>query len=183
MAELTPHLPRLREAGGASQIASTGIKGTRFAVWAPNAELPSASWVTSTTGSARRQPLTPRWDQSGIWELFVPGVGPGARLQVHVRLAHAGFRRREERSVRLSAASPRRVPHRSSGNCLRLEANIEWLRNRGRVNALDAPWSIYEVHLGSWRRVPEDGNRSLNYRELAPQAGRLRARWASRTSS
>jgi 1,4-alpha-glucan branching enzyme len=45
--------------------------------------------------------------------------------------------------------------------------DLEWQRNCSRVNALDAPWSIYEVHLGSWKRVPEDGNRSLNYREIA----------------
>jgi 1,4-alpha-glucan branching enzyme len=175
MPELTAHDIYLFKEGaffrayeklGAHPQIVGGRAGTQFAVWAPNAE------AVSVVGDfndwdRQRHALMPRWDQSGIWELFVPDVGAGAVYKYHVRSRDNAY------SVDKSDPFAFRceVPPRTASVVWELSYQwheLEWLRNRTRLNALDAPWSIYEVHLGSWRRVAEEGNRSLSYRELAP---------------
>jgi len=158
---------RAYEKLGAHPMELDGRRGTRFALWAPNAQ--SVHVMGDFNGWNRdSHALKPRWDESGIWELFVPDVGVGACYKYHIRSRVGGYRVDKADPFALRTEMPPRTA--SIVADLSYSWNdLEWLRNRSRANALDAPWSIYEVHLGSWRRVPEDNNRSLNYRELAPQ--------------
>ncbi|MGH8208732.1 MAG: 1,4-alpha-glucan branching enzyme, partial [Steroidobacteraceae bacterium] len=146
-----------------------GEQGTHFAVWAPNAA--SVSVVGDFNGwNPVSHALEPRSDSSGIWAGFVPGVRPGALYKYHIISRHAGY------SVDKSDpfACYCEVPPRTAAVVWDLSyewGDEEWMKTRSRANALDAPISIYEIHLGSWRRVPEEHNRSLTYRELAHAVG------------
>ncbi len=150
---------------GAHPATLAGRRGTRFALWAPNAE--AVSVVGDFNGwTPERDSLEPRWDESGIWEGFIPEVGPGALYKYHIRSRLAGYR--VDKSDPFAFRSE--LPPRTASVVWSLDyewSDLAWQRDRARINALDAPWSIYEVHLGSWRRVPEEGNRPLTYRELA----------------
>src|SRR5262249_55869151 len=112
-------------------------------------------------------PLYPR-EQSGIWEGFVPGVGPGAAYKYHVVSRYHGHR-----ADKLDPfAFYQEVPPRTAAIVWDLSYewhDHDWMRQRGHHNALVAPWPIYEVPLGSWRRVPEEGDRFLSYREVGPR--------------
>jgi 1,4-alpha-glucan branching enzyme len=140
--------------------------GVYFAVWAPNAE--RVSVIGDFNGwDPTAHPLQPR-EQSGIWEGFVPGVAPGAIYKYHLVSRYHGYR--------VDKADPfafyAEVPPRTASVVWDLAyewGDSAWLAERRRRNALDAPIAIYEVHLGSWMRVPEEGNRPLTYRELAPR--------------
>jgi 1,4-alpha-glucan branching enzyme len=144
-------------------------KGTHFGVWAPNAA--SVSVVGDFNGwNPASHLLEPRGDSSGIWEGFVPGVSPGAVYKYHIVSRHEGYS--------VDKADPfafyAELPPRTASVVWDLSyewGDDEWMKTRARANALDAPMSIYEVHLGSWRRVPEEHNRSLTYRELAHSLG------------
>jgi 1,4-alpha-glucan branching enzyme len=105
---------------------------------------------------------------SGIWEGFIPGAGIGELYKFHIRSRHHGAELiKTDPFARLNE-----IPPKSASVIWTLDYTWQddgWMRNRSRHNALDAPISIYEVHLGSWMRVPGDGNRSLSYREAAPK--------------
>ncbi|HTW39162.1 MAG TPA: 1,4-alpha-glucan branching protein GlgB [Steroidobacteraceae bacterium] len=158
-------LYRAYETLGAHPTVVDGRPGTHFAVWAPNAE--RVSVVGDFNGwNPEHAPLEARWDQSGIWEGFVPEVGAGALYKYHIRSRLGGYRVAKSDPFAFRCETPPRTA--SIVADLGYEWNdLEWQRNRSRLNALDSPWSVYEVHLGSWRRVPEEHNRPLNYRELA----------------
>ncbi len=145
--------------------APDGREGTHFAVWAPNAA--SVSVIGDFNGwDAARHPLAARWDGSGIWEGFIPGVTKGALYKYSVAATDGS---RAEKADPLGIYSE--PPPRSASVVWDLDyrwCDADWMARRGQANALSAPLSIYEVHLGSWRRVPEEGNRSLTYREMAP---------------
>jgi 1,4-alpha-glucan branching enzyme len=140
--------------------------GTYFAVWAPNADHVSVigdfnGWDKTVNG------LFPR-EQSGIWEGFIPGVRQGAVYKYYVqsRVTHAGADKADPFAA-YSEAPPRQA---SIVWDLSYQWGDEsWMANRKRVNSREAPWSVYEMHLGSWMRVPEEQNRFLTYRELAPR--------------
>jgi 1,4-alpha-glucan branching enzyme len=156
---------RLYNKLGAHIQTVDGKEGTSFAVWAPNAE--KVSVIGDFNGWDRRaNPLNVRWDGSGIWEAFVPGVGQGALYKYYVVSKH--------RKYRVDKGDPFaffwEIPPKTSPVVWGLDydwRDEEWMKNRHEANALGAPISIYEVHLGSWRRVPEEGNRFLSYREMA----------------
>jgi 1,4-alpha-glucan branching enzyme len=151
---------------GAHTTGAGAAVATQFAVWAPNAE--AVSVIGDFNGwRPGAHPLSARADSSGIWEGRLPGVGKGALYKYHVR---------SRRSTSAEKSDPyafyAEVPPRTASVVWELEypwQDQEWLTRRAAANALAAPWSIYEVHLGSWRRVPEDGNRPLSYREFAHQ--------------
>jgi 1,4-alpha-glucan branching enzyme len=143
---------------------ASGAAGTHFAVWAPNASAVSVigdfnGWVPD------EHALRPRADSSGIWEGELAGLGNGALYKYHVRSRLGGSGEKAD-PYAFYAEQPPRTASRIWDLGYEWH-DEEWLARRGAVNALAAPWSIYEVHLGSWRRVPEEGNRSLSYRELA----------------
>jgi len=157
---------RLYEKLGAHPMETDGVEGTYFAVWAPDAE--QVSFIGDFNGWDRdSHPLRPR-ARSGIWEGFIPGVGRGAIYKYHIASRHNGYR--------VDKADPfatmNETPPKTASLVWDLEyewKDGEWMAARGRRNPADAPVSTYEVHLGSWMRVPEEGNRPLTYRELAPR--------------
>ncbi len=155
---------RLYERLGAHLRTVDGKPGTNFAVWAPNAEkvFVKGNFNGWNAGS---HPLEPR-GESGIWEAFVPGVARGDAYKFHVASRHNNYRVDKADPFALHTETP---PHTAS-KVWDLQYPWEdtgWMSGRAARNSLDAPISIYEVHLGSWRRVPEDSNRSLTYREIA----------------
>jgi len=157
---------RLWEKLGAHVVRRGGIEGTHFAVWAPNAE--AVSVVCDLNGWDRNaNPLRAR-GSSGIWEGFMPGAGKGIAYKYFVRSRHRAYA--AEKADPFAAMAE--VPPRTASVIWDLAyewRDDEWMRARRRCNALDAPMAIYEVHLGSWRRDPEDPSRFLSYREIAPQ--------------
>lgn len=151
---------------GSHVMEVDGIGGTLFSVWAPNAK--SVSVIGDFNGwNAASHPLGVRWDGSGIWEGFVPGVGHG-NLYKYSIVSHAGDRVQEKGDP---FAFWWETPPRSASCVWNLDgfgwADEDWLASRAERNAIRAPQSIYEVHLGSWRHVAEEGGRSLSYHELA----------------
>jgi 1,4-alpha-glucan branching enzyme len=155
---------RLYDRLGAHPATVDGVRGTTFAVWAPNAE--AVSVMGDWNGwDKERNPLAPRAG-SGIWEGFVPGVGPGALYKYFLRSRQRGYAVDKADPLAFRAQLP---PDTASevADLRHTWGDGEWMARRAERVALGAPVSIYELHLGSWRRVPEDGNRSLSYRELA----------------
>src|SRR5579862_3633610 len=152
---------------GAHLTAVNNRRGTRFTVWAPDAA--QVSVVGDFNGWNRAShPMAPRDDDSGIWQLFIADVAAGARYKYHVRSRRNGYSVDKSDPYAFYTEPPPRTA--SIVADLHYEWNdAGWPQQRARINSLDAPWSIYEVHLGSWRRVPEEGNRSLTYREIAVQ--------------
>ncbi len=150
---------------GSHCLTIEGVSGTHFAVWAPN-----ASQVT-VMGDFNRwnresHPLKRRGDGSGIWEGWVPQVGEGSVYKYHIVSERGDYRVDKGDPYAFAWEAPPRTASRVW--TLDYEwGDGEWMRSRSRANAIDAPWSIYEVHLGSWGRVPEDGHRSFTYREMA----------------
>jgi len=138
--------------------------GTVFGVWAPNAEgvCVIGDFNDWKPGS---DPLQPVGD-TGIWETFVPGVGDGARYKFQVRSRYRGYVADKSDPFATRCEQP---PLTASvvWDLAYEWRDADWMEERGQRNALDAPMSIYEMHIGSWRRV-EDG-RSPTWRELAPQ--------------
>ncbi|NNN06359.1 MAG: 1,4-alpha-glucan branching protein GlgB, partial [Elusimicrobia bacterium] len=155
---------RLYDRLGAHLGEVDGKAGTFFAVWAPSAR--KVHVMGDFNGwSKSKHPLKPR-ASSGIWEGFVPGVAKGALYKYWI----AG-----PNGQKTEKADPQgfcqEEPPRTASVVWDLDyrwSDAEWMGARGARQGHDAPMSIYEVHLGSWRRVPEEGNRSLTYREAAP---------------
>jgi 1,4-alpha-glucan branching enzyme len=157
---------RLYTKMGAHPVIWQGHQGTCFRVWAPNA---SRVFVIGDFNNWKpnQHPLQRREDDSGIWEGFIEGIGQGTLYKYCIEPASGG--------PLLEKADPfaffSEKPPCSASVVWDLEypwQDHQWMEERRRHNALDAPWSIYEVHLGSWRRVPEEEHRFLTYRELAP---------------
>jgi 1,4-alpha-glucan branching enzyme len=152
---------------GAHVSERDGATGTQFAVWASNASQVS---VIGDFNRWRREqhPLQFR-GSSGIWEGFIPDIGPGALYKYAISSRNGNYR--VDKADPCGFAAEVR-PHTASKVWNRSTytwGDGNWLKERGCRRALGAPISIYEVHLGSWKRVPEEGNRWLSYRELAPQ--------------
>jgi 1,4-alpha-glucan branching enzyme len=150
---------------GAHIKERNGQRGVQFAVWAPNAKEVSVvgdfnNWNTSAN------PMEP--SSSGVWETFIPKIGRGEVYKYHVESQYHGYR--TDRADPYGFAAELRPD--TASRVWDLESyswqDGSWMASRAKYNALDAPISIYEVHLGSWRRVPEEGNRWLSYREIAP---------------
>ncbi|MDP2046395.1 MAG: alpha-amylase family glycosyl hydrolase, partial [Deltaproteobacteria bacterium] len=156
---------RLYHKLGAHGLKDQGATGTYFAVWAPDAE---QVWVTGDFNGWDKasHPLAHR-AQSGIWEGFIPGLGPGALYKYHVASKYGAYRVDKADPFAFAFEGPPRTASIVWGLDYAWEDG-DWMAQRFRANALDAPQSVYEVHLGSWRRVPEEGDRFLTYRELAP---------------
>ncbi|MDE3017550.1 MAG: 1,4-alpha-glucan branching protein GlgB [Nitrospirota bacterium] len=156
---------RAYEVMGAHLAAIDGVAGVRFAVWAPNAE--RVSVVGDFNGwDGRRHAMRSR-GQTGIWELFIPELAEGAAYKYEIRSrAHpAPFLKADPYAF---AAELRPKTASIVG---RVEGYVwgdgEWMAARTERNPLSEPLSVYEVHLGSWMRVPEEANRWLTYHELA----------------
>jgi 1,4-alpha-glucan branching enzyme len=140
---------------------------TEFAVWAPNAA--SVAVVGDFNGwDPRTHPMRQTSDASGIWYARVPQAKQGSTYKYHIVSKHAGYR--------VDKADPYafrcEMPPKTGSVVWDLDYewhDEEWMRTRGRHNALDAPHAVYEVHLGSWMRSPDHPERFLGYRDLAPR--------------
>jgi 1,4-alpha-glucan branching enzyme len=142
-----------------------GVAGTSFAVWAPNAR--SVSLVGDfNSWDGRLHPMR-SLGGSGIWELFVPGIGEGAKYKFEIRTRDNRLRLKADPVAFHAEVPPANasVVHRPKHEW----SDDEWLARRAESHALREPISIYEVHLGSWRRNPLEANRPLTYLELADE--------------
>ncbi len=151
---------------GAHLVTLEGTAGVRFAVWAPNARRVSVVGdFNAWDGRVHPMRLHP---SNGIWELFIPGLGIGALYKFEV-LA------KTEEPMALKA-DPYAFAFESASKPASVVADLAyewgdaaWMGERGKLHSPDAPLAIYEVHLGSWRRGGEHGERFLSYRELAQE--------------
>ncbi len=156
---------RLYRLLGAHLQQRDGVDGVHFAVWAPNARQVSVmgEW---NKWDAQSDYLAPRADSSGIWEGFVAGVRHGNAYKYRIVSRQDG--RDYTKADPFGAYSE--TPPATGSRVWDLDyswGDAQWMQSRSRASALDAPISIYEVHLGSWRRVAEERNRSMTYREMA----------------
>ncbi len=160
---------RLWEKLGAHLTTRDGVDGVAFAVWAPNAR--TVSVVGDFNGWDRRSPegqMTARGN-SGVWEGFVPGVQAGASYKFHIVSTQGDVALDKFDPFAVHAETP---PHTASKvwDLSYDWSDDDWMATRGAKQTLDAPMSIYELHLGSWRRVDQDGTpRAMTYREIAPE--------------
>lgn len=155
---------RLYDKFGSHSVENNGTNGVYFAVWAPFAKEVSVignfnNWHSET------HKLYPRWDESGIWEGFIPGLNWGNLYKYAIR---------SNRGVLLEKGDPfalsweQNVQASSIISTTWYEWNDKkWMANRWKKNNLEAPLSVYEMHLGSWMRGVDDPNRFFSYREIA----------------
>ncbi len=156
---------KLYERLGSHTRTIDGTEGTNFAVWAPDAQ--NVFVMGGFNGWNKGSHALYARGASGIWEGFIPHVRQGESYKYHVVSRYHGYEIDKADPFAFHAETP---PKTAS-----IVWNLDyewhdqrWMAERGHRNTLNAPVSIYEVHLGSWRRIPEDNNRSLSYREIAP---------------
>ena len=151
---------------GAHLVEIEGVKGTRFAVWAPNAKFVSV--IGDFNDWDRDSHPMRNHPEAGVWEVFVPAVGPRTLYKYFIRSRTNGYE--VEKADPYAFATEMRPSTASKvWNLSDYDwGDSEWMASRGPKSAHDAPISIYEVHLGSWMRVPDEGG-WLTYRDLAPR--------------
>jgi 1,4-alpha-glucan branching enzyme len=155
---------RLYRKLGSHPAEADGKPGTYFAVWAPNAE--EVSVLGDFNGwQAGKHRLTERGG-SGIWEGFLPGVVPGTLYKYFIRSHYGGNGMEKIDPLAFYFEIPPRTASIVWDPAYGWEDG-EWMRARAGTALHKEPVAIYELHLGSWRRVPDEGNRMLSYRELA----------------
>ncbi|MBE8724839.1 1,4-alpha-glucan branching protein GlgB [Flavobacterium hungaricum] len=154
---------RLYEKLGAHLIEVDGVKGVYFAVWAPTSNAVSVVGDFNYWVQGEHQ-LQVRWDSSGIWEGFIPNLDKGALYKYKIESKINGVVTEKADPFALYCEKP---PHTASvvWDLDYTWKDENWMVNRKDYNALDKPYSVYEVHLGSWKRA--DHNRFLSYLELA----------------
>ena len=156
---------RIYEKMGSHIIEVDGEWGTYFAVWAPNAQRVSLVGEFNHWND-KAHPLAPRWDGSGIWEGFIPGMGKGKLYKYFIQS-------RDGRQ--LEKGDPYalfwEIPPSTASITWEFDhqwKDQDWMAKRGGKQSLSSPFSIYEVHLGSWKKS-HGGSASLNYRQMAEQ--------------
>ena len=138
--------------------------GTQFAVWAPNAAQVAVIGDFNHWDPGAN-PM--RGSEAGIWSVKVPEAKQGSLYKFHVVSKDGNYRADKFDPYAFRAE----MPPRTGSVVWKLDyewGDGEWMKNRAKANALDAPWSVYELHLGSWRRDPSDPRRILSAREIAP---------------
>jgi 1,4-alpha-glucan branching enzyme len=163
MAEGTHHTQYERL--GAHEMTVEGIKGVFFAVWAPNAIRVSVIGDFNQW-DGRRHMMRVR-GSTGFWEIFLPGLREGTTYKFEVKSRYKGYlAQKADPYAFYSEVRPKSAS--VVWNLNKYEwSDGEWMQKRWEKNWFESPVSIYEVHLGSWRRVPEEGGRWLTYQELA----------------
>jgi 1,4-alpha-glucan branching enzyme len=151
---------------GAHPRVVDGVAGVSFAVWAPNAR--RASVVGDFCNWDGRIFPMRMLGASGVWELFIPEIGPGALYKFEL------VTREGELRVKTDPFAGKMEQHPGNASIVVAEdtyewADTTWMTERRTRDLVRSPMSIYEVHIGSWARVPEDEGRALSYREIAPR--------------
>ena len=156
---------RLYEKLGAHLTEVNGVKGVYFAVWAPSARSVSVVGDFNYWVQGEHQ-LNVRWDSSGIWEGFIPGIDKGTTYKYKIQSNNGGTITEKADPFALYCEHP---PHTASviWDLDYKWKDTQWMQIRKEKNALDKPFSVYEVHLGSWKRNAE--GKFLTYIELADQ--------------
>jgi len=155
---------RLYEKFGSHITNVDGINGTYFAVWAPSAKSVSVIGDFNFWIEGEHQ-LNVRWDGSGIWEGFIPFVGKGNLYKYKIHSHHNDAKTEKADPYARRCEHPPKTASIVWDDTYKWKDN-SWMKNRKKHNALDAPFSVYEVHLGSWKRKVEE-DRFLSYFELA----------------
>lgn len=155
---------KLYEKLGSHTITVDGVDGTYFAVWAPSAKQVCVIGDFNYWKQGDH-PLNVRWDESGIWEGFIPHIGHGNTYKYKIESNHNGI------STEKADPYARRNEHPPKTASIIWKDTYDWkdkawLKNRKKHNALDAPYAVYEVHLGSWKRDVAN-NKFLSYTELS----------------
>ncbi|KQC02825.1 glycogen branching protein [Pedobacter sp. Hv1] len=155
---------RLYEKMGAHLCTVNKSNGTYFAVWAPNAQQVAVMGNFNAWNRASH-PLNKRWDASGIWEGFIPHVGKGEVYKYYIK----GFDGSDLEKGDPYALRWEHPPQKASivWDTAYTWKDKAWLNKRPKLNALDQPMSVYELHLGSWQRDPSNPERVLSYGEIA----------------
>lgn len=147
---------------GAHIVMNQNVHGTYYAVWAPNAKFISV--IGNFNGWDRgSHPMSPRWDGSGIWELFIPHIGQGEAYKYFIE-SNTGYKVEKGDPYAIHWETPPRTAS------IVWDSEFKWNDDKwmkGRKDPLSRPISIYEIHIGSWRRKAEEEGRYLTYRELA----------------
>jgi 1,4-alpha-glucan branching enzyme len=155
---------RLYNKLGSHQVEHLGTTGTYFAVWAPNAKYVSV--VGNFNGWNRySHAMHVRWDGSGIWEVFLPNVTTGECYKYFIE-SNNGYEVEKGDPYAYSWETPP-LTATVTADISYAWKDDNWLEERRASNPLQKPLSIYEVHLGSWRRVVETEPRFMTYREMA----------------
>ena len=152
---------------GAHVMKHEGVDGTHFAVWAPNAR--RVSVVGNFNGWDGRCNAMRMRGQTGVWEIFIPGLGEGEPYKYELHDQSGNLLPQKSDPFGFGAEHPPKtasIVRSLSGHSWK---DDQWKTDRQHSQRIDQPISIYEVHLGSWRRVPDDGNRPLSYTEHAEQ--------------
>jgi 1,4-alpha-glucan branching enzyme len=155
---------KLYEKLGSHVVEHKGVVGTYFAVWAPNAQYVAV--IGNFNGWNRgSHSLNYRWDASGIWEGFIPNVGVGETYKYFIK-SSTGESLEKSDPFALRWELP---PHTASivADTFYEWKDLDWMTKRYQYTALDKPYSVYEMHLGSWARSPESPDQFLSYRQLA----------------
>ncbi len=155
---------RLYEKFGSHELVVDGETGVYFAVWAPNAK------SVSVTGNfnfwdKESHALYVRWDTSGIWEGFIPGLANGETYKYCIQASSGELLEKGDPFGFRWEVAPRTasIVHSTWYEW----TDHQWMKERGSRNRLDQPWSVYEIHLGSWARDPERPEALLGYRDIA----------------
>ena len=151
---------------GARTVERDGVAGVHFAVWAPNAQRVSVVGDFNRW-DGRTHPMR-RLGSSGLWEHFIPGLTHGALYKFEVRTRDGALLKKSDPYAQCCELPPRTASVVWSSTYE--WRDDDWMEARARSDGwFTRPMSVYEVHPGSWRRMPEEGNRWLTYRELAEQ--------------
>jgi 1,4-alpha-glucan branching enzyme len=155
---------KLYEKLGAHVITHKGVIGTYFAVWAPNAQYISVIgnfnyWDRGT------HPLNVRWDGSGIWEGFIPHVGSGETYKYYIKSTTGEDLEKSDPFALRWEVAPRTAS--IVVDTFYEWKDGDWMANRYAHNGLNRPYSVYEMHVGSWARSPESPEEFLTYDQLA----------------
>jgi 1,4-alpha-glucan branching enzyme len=152
---------------GAHVRTINGTDGVAFSVWAPNAA--GVSVVGDFNGWDGRIHMMRVLGSSGVWELFIPGLGPGQHYKFEIRTKDGNLLLKADPFANACEAPPKTASSIYASDYSFQDAS--WIQEREKRDSLRSPVAIYEMHLASWRHVPEEGDRPLTYRELAPRLG------------
>jgi 1,4-alpha-glucan branching enzyme len=152
---------------GAHVMTHEKVAGTHFAVWAPNARRVSVvgnfnDWDGRVNAMRKR-------GQTGVWEIFIPGIADGEAYKYELQDQHGNLLPQKADPFGFGSEHPPKTASVVRDLDGHKWADKSWMTKREAAHRIDQPISIYEVHLGSWRRVPEDDNRHLSYLEHAKQ--------------
>ena len=155
----------LYEKMGARHLNIDGAEGAYFSVWAPNAESVSVVGDFNSWNETSNK-MHIRWDHSGIWELFIPGLDKGSLYKYHIKSKIAGYKVNKSDPFAFFSE----LPPKTASIVWDLDYSWNdagWMKTRHKNNSLESPFAIYELHIGSWKRIAAENNRSLGYAEMA----------------